>query len=440
MKKSVFLLVLLPVLMFSQHSIEGVFTPAEKFSFAMLYKSSPTSTEYVNRGVVQSDGSFKIQMDANAPAGIYKIVYALPQEENNFDLIYSGKEDVKLTFSLEEGLVFTASNENELWASYTKSMELINSAISNFYAERSTDTIAFKEIFHTLADSQKGYDEASKGTIVNVFIKANKPYVPTQFEDVSTYSKNLKRTFLQHVDFNNELLQSSNFLSDRLLAYVFGMSASTDNSTYKQHIDDVAKAINDIKIEVKSVLFSMLWNHFVELDNSEMANYITNAYLLDIVKQTNDDELLKTLITYRDNVVGELALDFGIELSENGSTRSTSLQKLDIADHYLIIFWSSTCGHCLDELPKVKTFIEKHPKSLKVIAVGLEDDDINWKRAINNYPDFIHVLGLGKWDNSIANEYGIEETPSYFVLNQDKIIIAKPKNIEALENALIKLN
>ena len=149
MKKSVFLLVLLPVLMFSQHSIERIFTPAEKFSFAMLYKSSPTSTEYVNRGVVQSDGSFKIQMDANAPAGIYKIVYALPQEENNFDLIYSGKEDVKLTFSLEEGLVFTASNENELWASYTKSMELINAAISNFYAKESTDEKAFEDIFNT---------------------------------------------------------------------------------------------------------------------------------------------------------------------------------------------------------------------------------------------------------------------------------------------------
>jgi len=439
MKKSVFLLVLLPVLMFSQHSIEGIFTPAEKFSFAMLYKSSPTSTEYVNRGVVQSDGSFKIQMDANAPAGIYKIVYALPQEENNFDLIYSGKEDVKLTFSLEEGLVFTASNENELWASYTKSMELINAAISNFYAKESTDEKAFEDIFNTLSDTQKGYDEASKGTIANVFIKANEPYIPTQFEDISTYSKNLKSTYLQRVDFNNELLQSSNFLTDRILAYVFGMSSSTEDDTFNQHIDDIAKAISTTKIEVKSLLLEMLWWRFVELEKPNVANYITNTYLLEIAKQGNNDELLKAIVTYRDNSLGEVAIDFPIKISKGGKITETSLHKLDSADHYLIIFWSSTCFHCLDELPKVKAFIEAHPKNLKVIAIGLEDEDSTWKNTITNYPEFIHVLGLAKWDNTIANEYGIKATPSYFLLDKDKKIIAKPADVETLEVELSKL-
>lgn len=439
MKKSVFLLVLLPVLMFSQHSIEGVFTPAEKFSFAMLYKSSPTSTEYVNRGVVQSDGSFKIQMEANAPAGIYKIVYALPQEENNFDFIYSGKEDVKLTFSLEEGLVFTASNENELWASYTKSMELINAAISNFYAKESTDEKAFEDIFNTLSDTQKGYDEASKGTIANVFIKANEPYIPTQFEDISTYSKNLKSTYLQRVDFNNELLQSSNFLTDRILAYVFGMSSSTEDNTFNQHVDDIVKAISTTKIGVKSILLEMLWWRFVELEKSNVANYITNTYLLEIAKQSNNNDLLETIVTYRDNSLGEVAIDFPIKISKNGKITETSLHKLDSADHYLIIFWSSTCFHCLDELPKVKAFIEAHPKNLKVIAIGLEDDDSTWKNTITNYPEFIHVLGLAKWDNTIANEYGIKATPSYFLLDKDKKIIAKPADVETLEVELSKL-
>ena len=405
----------------------------------MLYKSSPTSTEYVNRGVVQSDGSFKIQMEANAPAGIYKIVYALPQEENNFDFIYSGKEDVKLTFSLEEGLVFTASNENELWASYTKSMELINAAISNFYAKESTDEKAFEDIFNTLSDTQKGYDEASKGTITNVFIKANEPYIPTQFEDISTYSKNLKSTYLQRVDFNNELLQSSNFLTDRILAYVFGMSSSTEDTTFNQHVDDIAKAISTTKIGVKSLLLEMLWWRFVELEKSNVANYITNTYLLEIAKQSNNNELLETIITYRDNSLGEVAIDFPIKISKNGKITDTSLHKLDSADHYLIIFWSSTCFHCLDELPKVKAFIEAHPKNLKVIAIGLEDDDSTWKNTITNYPEFIHILGLAKWDNTIAYEYGIKATPSYFLLDKDKKIIAKPADVETLEVELSKL-
>ena len=89
-----------------------------------------------------------------------------------------------------------------------------------------------------------------------------------------------------------------------------------------------------------------------------VANYITNTYLLEIAKQSNNNELLETIITYRDNSLGEVAIDFPIKISKNGKITDTSLHKLDSADHYLIIFWSSTCFHCLDELPKVKAFIE----------------------------------------------------------------------------------
>ena len=105
---------------------------------------------------------------------------------------------------------------------------------------------------------------------------------------------------------------------------------------------------------------------------------------------------------------------------------------MDIAEHYLVIFWSSTCGHCLDELPKVKAILSKKPNT-KVIAIGLEDEAEAWQKAIAEYPDFIHVLGLGKWDNPISNAYGVGATPTYVLLDTNKTIIAKPYDIEALE-------
>jgi len=55
---------------------------------------------------------------------------------------------------------------------------------------------------------------------------------------------------------------------------------------------------------------------------------------------------------------------------------------------------------------------------------------------IAEYPDFIHVLGLGKWDNPTSNAYGIESTPSFFLLDKDKKIIAKPYDAVALKTAL----
>src|SRR5690606_23631588 len=110
------------------------------------------------------------------------LVYGLPLEDYNFDLIYNGKEDVVLSFG-DEGLIFKASSENTLWMSYTKSMELVNMAISNFYTQESTDEKAFKGIFKTLKDTQNGFEDAAKGMMVLEFVKANRPYIPEQFED-----------------------------------------------------------------------------------------------------------------------------------------------------------------------------------------------------------------------------------------------------------------
>ena len=228
MKNVLYIFLILPILAFSQHTIQGMFLPVGNYAYVMLYKSTPNSLEYVDRAKINDDGSFKIALPAETPAGIYKLVYGLPIEDYNFDVIFNGKEDVLLNFSDDDGLVFKASSENTLWMSYTKSMELVNIAISNFYMQESTDEKAYNDIFNTLKDTQNGFEDAAKGMMVLEFVKANRPYIPEQMEDVQTYSNNLKNTFLKYVDFNNSLLQSSEFLTDRVLAYVFGMNASLD--------------------------------------------------------------------------------------------------------------------------------------------------------------------------------------------------------------------
>jgi thiol-disulfide isomerase/thioredoxin len=435
MKKLFFFIAILPATLFSQHSVNGTFSPVEAFTYAFLYHSSPTGSDYVNRAKLEADGSFKIELDSTATAGIYKIVYALPPEENNFDFIYDGKENVHLIFNLENGLEFTASNENKLWSSYTKSMGLVNRTISNFYTKESTDKNAFKEIFKTLKDTQNAYEEASKGTLANVFITSNKPYVPTEFEDISTYSKNLKRTYLLNVDFNNELLQSSDFLIERILAYLFGMSATTTNATYKEDIDTLVKEIEENNTAVKISLLELIWERFTQQDNETVANYIADVYLLDLAKQINHAPLIEALSVYKNNAMGKLATNFDIALTKDGETITTSLHDLDRAEDYLIIFWSSSCGHCLEELPEVSTMIAKKP-NLKVIAIGLEDDAEHWQKMITTFPDFTHVLGLGKWENPIAIAYGVKATPSYFMLDKDKKIVAKPYDLEALKKVL----
>ena len=43
------------------------------------------------------------------------------------------------------------------------------------------------------------------------FIKSNRTYIPDVYEDVSTYSANLKKHYFDYMDFSNPLLLSSDF-------------------------------------------------------------------------------------------------------------------------------------------------------------------------------------------------------------------------------------
>nr|WP_321234700.1 thioredoxin-like domain-containing protein [uncultured Psychroserpens sp.] len=435
MKKLLFLFALVPTFFFAQNSISGVFSPADEYTYAFLYHATPTSSDYINRAQLGQDGSFSIPLDSTATPGIYKIVYALPPEENNFDFIYNGKESVAFTFSVDNGLEFTNGQDNKLWASYTKSMEMVNMTLSNFYTQESTDEKAYADIIKTLQDTQTAYETSSEGTLASVFIKANTPYIPQGFEDLSTYSKNLKRTYLEHVDFSNPLLQSSDFLVDRVLAYIFGMTANTKNETYKKDVDALMTTIGNGNTDIKTILYEMIWRRFKGMDNPELANYVTDNHLLELTKKTNYEALAEQLIAYKNNTIGNKSANFDLAFTKDGATVTTTLHDLDIAEQYLVIFWSSGCGHCLDELPKVKAMLANN-KALQVIAFGLEEEPDNWQTKIVEYPDFIHVLGLGKWDNPTADAYGIESTPSYFVLDKNKNIIAKPYDVEALEKVL----
>ena len=213
------------------------------------------------------------------------------------------------------------------------------------------------------------------------------------------------------------------------------MTANSINETYKADVDYVMTSIDEGGLDIKIMLLEMVWSRFKNMDNPEVANYISDTYLMELSKTGNYLSLTEGLISYQNNQIGKKAQNFDLAISKNGETITTTLHDLAIANQYLVVFWSSTCGHCLDELPKVKTILDSKP-NLKVIAIGLEEEAEGWQKAVSEYPDFIHVLGLGKWNNPISNAYGVGATPTYVLLDTNKTIIAKPYDFEALEKIL----
>ena len=436
MKRIIFLSLLLPSILFAQHTIKGVFSPPENYNVVIMYKVTPTISEYVASAEFEKDGSFEFKLDSTVTKGMYRLVYAIPIEDYNFDVIYNGKEDIELTFNSETGVEFKKSFENKLLASYTNSMSMVTQSIANYYSSKDQDTTALKAIFKTQKDTQLNFEKAAKKSIALHFIKANKPYIPKTAEDVKTYVNNLKTHYFNQVDFNNETLQSSGFLEEKMLNYIYGMASHDydDITNYKNNIDAFYKAIKTTNPEVKRILLVDLWQQMVDLKIEPVANHISENYLMDLAEQLKDEELLEALKIYKNTSIGLVAPNFLVPLKEDGKLITKKINELDLAENYIILFWSSTCSHCLDEVPSLKSFVNtKSDKALKVIAIALEEEAESWRNLIKNYPEFIHVYGDGKWDNEIGNSYGVTATPAYFVLNKKKEIVAKPESIEELK-------
>lgn len=434
-KKLGTLLMILPLAMFAQHSIKGSFSPPKDFDNVILYKITPTASEYIAHTAFDEQGKFEIKLDSTATQGMYRLVYALPQDEFNFDVIYNGKEDVELAFTAGVGIKYQSSIENTLINSYTNSMGLVTQEIGDFYKNKSEDSLALASIFKTQKETQASYEEAAKETLALHFIEANTPYIPEHYENVTTYVQNIRTHFFDHVNFNDEVLQSSDFLIERILNFVFGMSSGEKDqeTSYKENIDVVYLAMKEAKPVIKSNLLEVLWQQMVDANYESLANYIAEKYLLDIAKSLKDEELVNGLTLFKSLSIGNKAPDFSFEITEEGKTITKKLSDLKSADKYILVFWSSTCGHCLKEIPQLQSYLRTFEEGdFKVIAFGLEDEPENWNKEIQKYPEFIHVYGKDKWANTTAKNYNIRSTPTYYILDKDKKIIAKPYDIEAL--------
>jgi len=427
--------------LFAQHTIKGTFSPAKDFKFAFLYRVTAETALFVDNADLKEDGTFEFTLKDNTIPGTYRLVYAQPQDQYNFDFIVSNKEDIVLKFDTKNGLTFDKSGENKMYNSYNRSMALVNKSIRNYYSTGKKDKSGYSKIFNILKKTQNEFEKASDGMIANQFIKACRPYIPNELEDVATFSKNIQSNYFSNIDFGNKTLQNSNFLIKTTIDYVIGfINPKNPDASYMQNVDAVVKAIGS-NPKIKSTLLEVLWNQFSVEGNETVTNYIGSKYLLDIARANNDNELANSIIYFKNASIGNIAPDFDLEIKGKDDKVSLSkLSKLEGSNNYLIFFWSTTCSHCLDEIPILKEYVKSKTKEdIKVIAVALDNDLYRWKDLTYQYPDFIHVFGEGKWDNEIGNQYNVTGTPSYFILNKDKKIIEKPEDIIAFKKDLDNL-
>ncbi|WP_299798108.1 TlpA disulfide reductase family protein [uncultured Maribacter sp.] len=422
----------------AQGSIAGNFSPPKDFKWLIAYELTPNGERYSIDSAVR-DGSFELEMPLTAQAGMYRLVYAVPQDEFYIDVIYNKKEDVKFNFNLQDGLTITNSEENKWYREYFSKITAAQDKLIEFYETNIESNKEYVSIIKELNAIQTTFEEKHATTIAHKFIKANRSYIPSEFEDLETFLKNKKQHHFDHLAINEPVLQGSNFLTDKFSSYVFS-ALPTDITTNEKlaieinkNVKTTAEFIKTTPIGFQERSMHQLWKIADVNDMPSVQDYIFKNHLKNLAIANNNQKLINELELASRLRIGAVSPD--ITWQANG--KKESLLAMEEAENYLLVFWSSTCSHCLKELPALHEEVKEYD-NLKIIAIGLEDDDVNWKEVSATLPGFNHAIALGRWESEYAHTFGIQSTPTYFILDSEKRFLAKPESdkevVEFLEN------
>lgn len=455
LKKILPFIILISSISYAQHTIKGSMSPKIETDWLILYKLEGTKQVFINNTTIKTDSiiisdakqavsSFEIKLPASAKAGTYRATYKL-EGAGFVDFVYN-KEDVSFIFNPEypkQSIAFLASSENKLYSDYITDITKVQQKLDSIQiAVLQNSDLDLKEDYqNTLkkVDSvQTNYRNLAQDKYIAPFVKASARSNPKEILSTpNDYLDNIKNSYFNRLDFTEKALVNSSFLTNRILDYIFYINYSEDEAEqqvlYKKSIETVLSKIKNITY--KRDIIEFLIEQFEASKNLNIIDYLFEEQYgkLPLNLQNNQFKEEKKVLFATE--VGRIAPDFSWQ--EKG--RNLKLSTLNDSENYVLVFWSTSCSHCLKEIPELYGYMKTRTK-MKVIAFALEKDAYVWETYTNsNLNGWHNVLGLNKWQNKTARTYNINATPTYFVLDKNKKIIAKPNEFVDVKAFLEKM-
>lgn len=453
-KKILPILLLISSFTYGQHTIKGAMSPNIDTDWLILYKIEGTKQVFVNNTIIKKDsiliggrneavGSFEIKLPSSAKSGTYRATYRL-EGASFIDFVYN-KENVSFIFNPDypqESVAYTASKENTFYSQYITDITAVQQKLDSIQVAVLKDPTLnlkenYKEAYNKVNATQNKYINLAKDKYVAPFVSASARSNPPEIlTSVNDYLANIKNTFFDKLDFSNKTLVNSSFLTNRILDYVFYINYSDDQQQQqilnKNSIETVLSKIKSQAYQRDIIQF--LIEQFESSKNLEIIDYLFDNHYNKLPIELQNAKFKTEKQALFATEVGRVAPDFS--WSENG--RNRKLSTLNDAETYVLVFWSTSCSHCLKEIPELHSYMKTKP-NMKVIAFALENDAFAWEvYKKNNLPGWHNVLGLNKWENKTARTYQVYSTPTYLVLDKSKKIIAKPNAIKDVKEFLDK--
>ncbi len=413
--------------------------PPQNYPWSVLYQLKDLKQNYINNKRQNKDSLFIYNMSQLTP-GMYLLMYDMNQhnyvyfiynnEPINLEIYPHQHNKIMISRSKENKVFLPYAGKHNLWVSKINQIEK-KLILGELTPKDRTDYLKYTGKLKAL--QQKALNQ-SKGLLAHKYIKNMAEYYPANLTNAAKYFEERKEHFFDQVDFNDKDLQNSNILINKINAYIFALNPpknpKTKHLVYFKRIKSILPLIKNQTY--KNNLIYSLTSSFVNVDG-RVSKMLIDKYIKHMPAETQKKFDVHKILDLIGLTIGEKAPDFNFD---DLAGQQRHLYQLTSKKPYnLLIFWSSTCPHCLRAMPKIRELM-KNRKDFNVIAIGLESDKEPWLTEHLKYPNFYHGIKLKKWENPIVKTYGIHATPTFFILNNKNEIIAEPYEVKDLEQWL----
>lgn len=403
--------------------------------------------------LVGANGNFLFNGKEKLPRGIYLVV--LPGKQY-FEVIITDEQNFSMetdTKDYTKNMKIVGSTENIAFYDYLKYVvtkgakgeeykKLMDSAkvdtIKKNYREKLI--VIEKDIFNYRKDFiAKNPDKF----VSKVFKSMSDPEIPespklSSGRPDSTFPyKYYKLHYWDNIDLNDDGLIRSPIFHGKLDKYIKQMVLQVPDSINKE-ADYLLAKVKNKKGEIFKYIVWYITNQY-ETSNimgmdAVFVHMAENYYLTGQAYWINEET--ETKIRDRYNVLKYILLgSFAPPLTlpdSSGKNKSFTSAK---STYTVLIFWAPSCGHCQKELPKLQEIYlkTKVKYGVEVYSVNTEVDEKAWKSFIKtNKLTFVNV-----WDpnrtTGFQKIYDVYSTPTVYILDEKKKIIAKRLGVEQLE-------
>lgn len=351
--------------------------------------------------------------------GMMKVYF--PGSNNTFNFISENKNvNVKLdTQGNKVKDIVYLDEANELMSKFqegSQKKELILPALSQikeYYKDNTDFGKALKTEISRLSGGSEGIDQSQHPFIYYY----NTNY--SKFLSNDPAKKANQDEIINFIDKSNDMLETSSLLRPVLVSYL----NSGGNTNVAASVD---KLLDRLKVETPrgQTVLSELIDIFDVYDMQEFKNKYLN--LAKNLKCTITDRLASTLKSNANVEIGAAFPNYKFQSPVNTNAKSLYDVK---ADKKIIIFWSSTCSHCEEELPKLLAkYNELKARNIQVVGLSMDVDKDSYAKKIAAFP-WVNDSELKGWNSSYVDTYNVHATPTYFILDANNKIINKPEHV-----------